>query len=436
MKINSEKGQALPLVMIAVVLGALVVPPFLGYADSSIIGSRHYAGAIYSEYAADSGVEDAIWRLTYGGLTSNLTYPGSTVTYTLPEAINLLTTNVTISAIWQPIASDNFDSGGFSGGTGWLDSWAHSASAVVTNSGGPLGTYHLRLTGSSGVATRSVNLYQQIQIHLIVWAKFTSWEPSDTTDLMVSSDNVNWSSAYTWRDGQDDGTYRSYDIPLDSFNMTNPFWISFQSHISGSDTIYFDKLDVVWETPYPTTIAWDYFESGSGNWSGGGGWTADWTHSGSTSIVTTGSPYEGLYHLMLQNSGDVRRSTDLSAAGIIVHLKFWAKVIGVEGNEWIRCQISPNGTTWTTVREWDKSFSNKNIWVSYDIPLDSYQMTSQFWIRFIVNLKHSSDYFYVDKIQVVNLDFYTITATAGGRTIKAVVQMNGGTPIVRYWYFV
>ena len=70
MKIKCEKGLALPLVMIAVMLGALLIPAFAGYADSSIIGSRTYGASLRSQYAADSGVEHAIWRLTDSNLIS------------------------------------------------------------------------------------------------------------------------------------------------------------------------------------------------------------------------------------------------------------------------------------------------------------------------------------------------------------------------------
>ena len=75
MKINGEKGQALPLVMIAILLGALVIPTFVGHADSSLIGSKAYTDAMQTQYALDSGVEHAIWNITDGGITANLPPP-------------------------------------------------------------------------------------------------------------------------------------------------------------------------------------------------------------------------------------------------------------------------------------------------------------------------------------------------------------------------
>ena len=133
MKIKSEKGQVLPLVMIAIMIGAMVIPPFLGHAGSSLIGSRSYHQSLDEQYAADAGAEHAIWNLTDGGITSSLTLAGDSVSYSLPESINGLTANVTISNCWETIAWDDFNSGGWTGGGVWLAGWTHTGdSSVVT----------------------------------------------------------------------------------------------------------------------------------------------------------------------------------------------------------------------------------------------------------------------------------------------------------------
>ena len=435
MKINSERGAALPLVLIAVVLGAIVVPAFLGHIDSSIIGSGVYADAIYSEYASDAGVEHAIWRLTDGGLTSNLTYAGSMVNYSLAEAINGLTTNITVSNAWQTIASDNFNSGTWTGGTGWTDNWTHSGESVVTTSGTPYeGTNHLRLRSSTGLVSRSVDLSHQVDIHLRFWAKFNSLETWDTAICQVSSDGVNWSTVYTWDNSYSDNIYHFYDIDLSSYEMTSRFWIRFDSNMSSTgDYFYVDKLDIVWLLANPVTFAWDDFESG--NWTGGAGWTDNWTHSGYSDVIWWSSPYEGWYHLRLRSStGDVRRSVDLTQAGI-VHLRFWAKVDSFESGDNAVCQVSANGTSWTTVYTWTRSHSD-NTYHNYDISLASFPMTSRFWIRFDSNTNNTNDYFYVDKIELVNLDTFGITVKAGDKVIKAKVLIDDGVVTILSWYYV
>ncbi len=95
---NGEKGQALPMAILALTIGALVIAPFLGHAGSSLIGSRVYGESIGQQNACDAGVEHAIWNLTNGGLAEQFTEPGDEVTYQLYETINGLTTSVTVTA--------------------------------------------------------------------------------------------------------------------------------------------------------------------------------------------------------------------------------------------------------------------------------------------------------------------------------------------------
>lgn len=442
MKINGEKGQALPLVIIAVVLGALVIPPFLGYADSSIIGSRHYANAIYAEYACDAGIEDAIWKLTDGGLADNLTAAGSMYSYTLNESINDLLTNVSICNSWMTIATENFNSGTWTGGTGWTDNWTHSGDSAVTNSGTPYeGSYHLRLRSSDGLAKRSVDLSHQSDIHLRFFVKVNGfdWFSDDEATCEVSSDGVNWDIVETWTWEDSDNAYHYVDINLATFEMTERFWISFNAHMDQtSDYFYVDKIDVIWFISDPIVFAWDYFEGGSANWSGGGGWTANWTHSGYSDIVFAwwwDPAYEGNYHLRLRSStGDVRRPTDLTDADT-PRLRFWAKINSFESNDNAVCQVSSNGTTWTTVRTWTRRDPN-NRYTYNDIGLSQFPMTSNFWIRFDCNANNTNDYFYVDKLEIVNLDKFGITARAGDRMIKVIVQIEDGVITILSWYYV
>jgi len=63
---NSQKGQAFPLALVALAIGILVVAPFLSQAGSSLIGSRIYEQSIDEQYSADAGVEYAIWQLQSG----------------------------------------------------------------------------------------------------------------------------------------------------------------------------------------------------------------------------------------------------------------------------------------------------------------------------------------------------------------------------------
>jgi hypothetical protein len=95
---KSEKGQALPLAILALAVGTLVITPFLSHASSSLIGSGVYGEAIAHQSACDAGVEHAVWNLTRGTLAEQFSEPGDEVTYQLDETLNGVSTTVTVTA--------------------------------------------------------------------------------------------------------------------------------------------------------------------------------------------------------------------------------------------------------------------------------------------------------------------------------------------------
>jgi len=92
---KGEKGAALPLAIMALALGSLVIMPFLGHASSTLIGSGVYEQGLDEGYAADAGIEYAVWGL----MSETLVVPeGSTVPLT-PFMLN--DKNVTVSVYNQ-----------------------------------------------------------------------------------------------------------------------------------------------------------------------------------------------------------------------------------------------------------------------------------------------------------------------------------------------
>ena len=157
--LNNEKGQALPLVLIALTIGTMVVTPFVTHAGTGVLASRLFGQAINEQYSCDSGVEHGIWRLTDDGLADQLTSPGDSISYNLSESINGVTPAITVCNSWETIASDDFESGGWSGGTGWLDDWYYEGNASIVTTDSPYeGSYHLQLTDSTGYVKRSVDI--------------------------------------------------------------------------------------------------------------------------------------------------------------------------------------------------------------------------------------------------------------------------------------
>ena len=95
---KDEKGQALPLAMMALAFGTLIIAPFLGHAGSSLIGSRVYSETIMHQGSCDAGVEHAIWNLIWSDLSEQIPETGDEITYQLSEMVNDLTTTVTVTA--------------------------------------------------------------------------------------------------------------------------------------------------------------------------------------------------------------------------------------------------------------------------------------------------------------------------------------------------
>jgi hypothetical protein len=109
--VRDEAGQALILVLILLVIGSLTIAPVLSLVSTAIKNSDVYEDKTDRLYAADAGVEDAIWQIKYDGLealfgTPDYAYDFTTNgTYQLDEEINGFPTTVTIENIWIPLAT-------------------------------------------------------------------------------------------------------------------------------------------------------------------------------------------------------------------------------------------------------------------------------------------------------------------------------------------
>ena len=124
--LSSEKGQALPIVLVVLALGGLTIAMSLNYTTASLKGSRILQEKMKGVYAAGAGVEHALWSLGYGispptQLPENINQMEVEIqtedkgTYTLSHHSDYLTVNgevawdemaqaykYTITVIWKP----------------------------------------------------------------------------------------------------------------------------------------------------------------------------------------------------------------------------------------------------------------------------------------------------------------------------------------------
>ena len=435
---KGEKGQALPLALVALSVGVLLITPFLHSVSANSIASRNYSGSILQQYSSDAGVEDAIWRLTKGTLADQLTASRDTVSYSLSESVNGLTPDVMVTRDEAIVASDDFESGGWSGGSGWLNDWYYQGAADIVTSGTPYeGKRHLQMKSNTGYVKRAVNLSFRPGDGLEFWAKASSFETGEEAYCKISSNGSDWTTVQTWVDGDDDGIYHFYDIDLSSYTLSSQFWIAFQANMSGPDDyLYVDDLKVVRLPPGAVlgpALPSDNFESG--DWAGGSGWLYDWYYEGSSQVTNKDSPYEGSYHLgMSKGDSYVRRAADLSGESDL-HLQFWAKVNGFEANDEMYCLVSSDYALWTTVKTWTSADSD-NAYHFVDVDLSPYTMSSEFWIAFDSGMDHKKDYFYVDDLRIVKVVgaiAYEIVSTTGDERTRADIVIEAGNVSIRSW---
>lgn len=96
--IRNEKGQALVAVLGLLVIGGLTIAPLLAYMSTGLGAGQVYEEDMVEFYAADAGVELALWNLMNGEV--EVPQGGQT---TLPQfPMNAKTVNVTVDDIGAP----------------------------------------------------------------------------------------------------------------------------------------------------------------------------------------------------------------------------------------------------------------------------------------------------------------------------------------------
>lgn len=148
-------------------------------------------------------------------------------------------------------------------------------------------------------------------------------------------------------------------------------------------------------------LATETFETNT--WTGGAGWLTGWTHTGDSSVINTVAPHGGTRHVRLRRStGVVTRALNLTGVQS-PRLRYWWKATSFEGAENTIVQVSPNGTTWTTVATYAAAQAN-GVYQSADLSLAAFApYSANFRVRFKAQMGGTDDQFYVDDIAVNGL---------------------------------
>jgi hypothetical protein len=145
-------------------------------------------------------------------------------------------------------------------------------------------------------------------------------------------------------------------------------------------------------------IAHDGFESG--NYSGGEGWTGNWTASGDTSILSSSGPHSGSRHVRLRSStGYLQRTINLPPGSTSVQLGFWAKVDSFESGDQAVVLAKSTGASFTTIASLNSAQSD-NKYHYYELDLTSFLPATQIQIAFDAAMNANNDNWYLDDIRL------------------------------------
>ena len=108
---RDEKGQALVLTLLLLLIGSLIIAPTLSLMGTGIKSGRVYEQKDDEIYAADAGVEDAMWRIRNDTLDDLLGAGYSPYdyfsTYQYPYNLSVNGKNVTVN-ITERLASHGY----------------------------------------------------------------------------------------------------------------------------------------------------------------------------------------------------------------------------------------------------------------------------------------------------------------------------------------
>lgn len=115
--IKGESGQALPIVLILLVLGGLLIAPVLGYASTTLKVGQMHEQKMAELYAADAGIEDAVHKIVTDDASLEDLEMGESYNYppeSLPMINNLQLDSITVTKlalVYSILGEDEYKTG-------------------------------------------------------------------------------------------------------------------------------------------------------------------------------------------------------------------------------------------------------------------------------------------------------------------------------------
>ena len=145
------------------------------------------------------------------------------------------------------LATDDFESGTWSGGTLWYDpSWTVTGDALLLAGEGPhAGAWHTRLRRATGKLQRRFRRKTAGVVHLKFWARVSSFEDADLAEVKVSTTGGVLVTVKTFTTADSDGQYHYHDLDISSLAVTPLVKVVLDAGMnSAGDVWYIDDIRV------------------------------------------------------------------------------------------------------------------------------------------------------------------------------------------------
>ncbi len=145
------------------------------------------------------------------------------------------------------IATDDFESGTFTGGSGtWVGPWVVSGDAVTLTSSGPAeGAGHVRLRRDNGLIQRVANVSGAASLQLSFRSKISSFEGSDRAEVRVSTDGVQFTRVWEFTSIHSDNVYHYHPVDLSGLLPATQLYLTFDAGMdSQNDSWFLDDIRI------------------------------------------------------------------------------------------------------------------------------------------------------------------------------------------------
>ncbi len=140
------------------------------------------------------------------------------------------------------LATEDFESGTFTGGTGWSGTtgWTVKGDTLLVQTDGPHGgVWHAQLRRSTGyLARRFTHKTATGGFHVTFWSKLTSYESLDHAEVKISVGGA-LTTIKSFGPADSDGAYHFYDIDISSLATAWPIRLVFDAGGNAVDDLWF-----------------------------------------------------------------------------------------------------------------------------------------------------------------------------------------------------